>query len=203
MAQEPTPSFQQVVCHTPAVRTAFAVCPALRHWWRIILFLHGKPRDPQMAPSERMRCIADGFGFYAWLYRLLSIIFLVFAGLLALLQGIGSTEMSAYWWIASGMGSLYLWGVSGLGYHGTRAYRQALSQQTLSHSVTLLVSFMVMIVAFLSLFVATLSVVTQYQSWANSVLNLAALGALFVFGVGSYLIEIVYLVREANHSANA
>ncbi len=191
MAQQPTPSFQQVVCNAPAVRDAFADYPALRPWWSIILLLHGKPRNPQMAHEARVRCIADGFGFYAWLYRLLSMVFLALAGLLALLQGMGSTEVSAYWCGASALGSLYLWIVSGLGYYGARAYRQELPQ-----SVSLLVSFLVMIVAFLSLFVAALSVVAQQQGWVNSALNLASLGALFVFGVGSYLIEIIYLVAE-------
>ena len=59
-----------------------------------------------------------------------------------------------------------------------------------------MLAFMVMIVAFLSLFVAAASVVANHEAWLGAGPNLAATGALFVFGVGSYMIEILYLATE-------
>ncbi len=185
------PTFQQVVCSAPPVRAVFSDLPVIHRWWQIVLFLHGKPRDPLMSGAERVSCVAHGFRFYAWLYRVLATVFMALAGVLAALQGMGSDEVSAYWIGASCLGAIYLWIVSGLGYHGAEAYAQEQAQ-----SVALLVSFMVMIVAFLSLFVATLSVAANYLGWVGNGVNLMAIASLFVFGVGSYLIEIIYLTTE-------
>lgn len=184
-------TFQQVVCSAPTVRDAFAAHTPLKGWWRVILFLHGKPRDLQATDVERVRCISEGFRFYAWLYRVLGMVFLAVAGLLGALRGMGSDEVSAYWIGASVLGGIYLWIVSGLGYCGAAAYREGKTQ-----SIALLVSFMVMIVAFLSLLVAALSVAAHSLGWVGSGPNLLALSVLFVFGVGSYLIEIIYLTTQ-------
>ena len=189
MSEKTKPTFQQVVCSAPPVQDAFADLPVLNRWWQIVLFLHGKPRDPLVSGTDRVRCVAEGFRFYAWLYRVLAMIFMALTGLLAALQGMGSDGISAYWIGASCLGGIYLWIVSRLGYYGAAAYGQQQPQST-----SLLVSFMVMIVAFLSLFVAAVSVVAHHLGWVSSGLNLMAISALFVFGVGSYLIEIIYLV---------
>ena len=193
MTDKTKPAFQQVVCSAPPVRGAFASYPALSGWWQIVLLLHGKPRDPLMSGAERVNCVAGGFRFYAWLYRALAIIFMALAGILVALQCMGSDEVSAYWTGASCLGGIYLWVVSGLGYCGAESFRQEQRQ-----SVSLLVSFMVMIVAFLSLFVAALSVVVYHLGWVGKGLNLMAISTLFVFGIGSYLIEIIYLTTEGN-----
>lgn len=55
-----------------------------------------------------------------------------------------------------------------------------------------------MVVAFLSIFVAVVSVVAQQAAWLAIVPNLAAASVLFVFGVGSYMIEILYLTTAAS-----
>lgn len=191
MPDKTEPTFQQVVCSTSLVRDTFSSYPALRGWWQIILFLHGKPRNPQMNGAERIHCVANGFRFYAWLYRVLSLVFIGLAGAFIALRNMGSEEISTYWIGASALGAIYLWVVSGLGYYGAKAYGAGQSQ-----SSNLLVCFMVMIVAFLSLFVAALSVVTHYLSWVGNAWNLVSMAALFVFGVGSYMIEILYLTTQ-------
>src|SRR5438045_3311821 len=109
-------TFQQIVCSAPGVRDAFTSYPALSGWWQVVLFLHGKPRDPRLSDAERVRCVADVFRFYAWLYRVLAVIFVGLAGVLAALKGMGSDEVSAYWIGASCLGGIYLWIISGLGY---------------------------------------------------------------------------------------
>jgi hypothetical protein len=198
MPSEERPTFQQIVCGTGAVRTAFKSYPVLHAWWQLILFLHGKPRDILMTGEERVRRVADGFRFYAWLYRVLGLIFLGLAVILAILSAMDAEGVSSYWAGVSFLGGCYLWIVSGLGYRGARAYGGAQPQ-----SIPLLVSFMVMVVAFLSLFVAALSVIAHHHGWLANGVNITAISSLFVFGVGSYLIEIVYLVTEGYLSPSA
>ena len=192
MAEKTKLTFQQVVCSAPPVQDAFVGLPLLHRWWQIVLFLHGKPRDPLMSDADRVRCVANGFRFYAWLYRVLAVIFVALACVLGALQSMGSDEVSAYWIGASCLGAIYLWIVSGLGYCGAAGYGQQ------PRSVSLLVSFIVMIVAFLSLFVAALSIVAHHMGWIGSGVNLILISALFVFGVGSYLIEIIYLTTDCS-----
>lgn len=195
MPDKAKPTFQQVVCSAPLVRDVFTDLPVLHRWWQVILLLHGKPRDPLLSGADRVRCVAQGFRFYAWLYRVLAMVFMALTGLLAALQGMGSDEVSAYWVGASCLGAIYLWIVSGLGYYGAEVYRQEQPQ-----GISLLVSFMVMIVAFLSLFVAALSVAAHHLGWVANEINLISISALFLFGVGSYLIEIIYLTAQKQPS---
>ena len=96
-----------------------------------------------------------------------------------------------YWAGASLMGALFLWFASGLGFVGARSY--ALGRE--SGRVSLL-AFMVMIVAFLCAFVAGASVAAQHSSPLGAVPNLLGCAALFVLGVGSYFIEILYLATD-------
>jgi hypothetical protein len=153
--------------------------------------LHGKPVNPTLSPTERIKRIADGFKFYAWLYRFLSFIFLFLAPVLLALNVADNSIASAYWASASFLAGMYLWCVSGLGYAGAKVYGTDKVQGTAS-----LVAFMVMIVAFLSMFVAVASVVAQHSSWLAPLPNLVGTSTLFAFGVGSYMIEIMYLVTE-------
>jgi len=89
------------------------------------------------------------------------------------------------------MAAIYLWCVSGLGYAGAKAYRGSRTDGTAS-----LIAFMVMIVAFLSMFVAAASLVLHSSASLPTAPNLVGAGLLFVFGIGSYMIEIIYLAVE-------
>lgn len=186
MRNDNNPNFSQIVCSSESVQSAFADHRPLRFWWNLILRLHGKPVHSSISREEKIQRIADGFKFYAWLYRFLAVIFLLLAPAFVALHIV--VEISFYWAIASLMAAVYLWCVSSLGYTGATQYVQGQPQST-----GVLVAFMVMVVAFLSMFVAVVSVVAQHSAWLSPVPNLIAASALFVFGVGSYMIEILYL----------
>lgn len=183
--------FSTIICSSPHVKTAFSIHPPTRYWWNIILRLHGKPTDSHLSPQERVYCIAGGFRFYAWLYRLLAIIFLILAPALVALNVADNTNASTYWGMASFLAGIYLWNVSGLGYAGAKSYLQRQPQ-----SISTLASFMVMIVAFLSLFVAAVSVLAHQMEWVATWPNLLGATLLFIFGIGSYMIEVIYLVTQ-------
>ena len=186
------PSFSQLVCGGEPVQTAFTCHPPTRFWWRLILLLHGKPVGTSVTPKRRTEVVADGFRFYAALYRLVGLILLLVGGALGLVGNTGDAPGMGYWAGAAGLAGAYLWFVSGLGYSGARIYREGHAQ-----GASTLITFMVMIVAFLSLFVAVVSVAAQTSSELRILPNLAASAGLFVFGIGSYLIEIVYLATES------
>ena len=137
--------------------------------------------------------IAAGFRFYAWLYRFLSVVFLLLG---PMLWAANTSENNVNYWAASSvLAGIYLWFCSGLGFAGARDYADESARGTI-----ILLTFMVMIVAFLSAFVAVISAIAMQLNWLATAPNLAATGLLFVFGVGSYFIEIVYLASRATHA---
>jgi len=140
---------------------------------------------------EKTALVAQRFRFYAGLYQAISIVFLLLGLALVCLLLLEPATVSNYWIAGSFLAAAYLWGVSGLGYAGVRAYITGSRQSTAS-----LLAFMVMIVAFLSLFVAAISLETHHDAWLGTVPNLLVTTSLFAFGAVSYLIEIVYLTLE-------
>jgi hypothetical protein len=186
MRQDKNPNFSQLVCSTQPVQEAFALHRPTRLWWRLILLLHGKPVNVSLSAQERIARVADGFKFYASLYRFLAAIFLLLTPTFLALNALEKSTSWSYWAAASFLAFLYLWSVSGLGYVGANSYRTG-------QGTSALVAFMVMIVAFLSMFVAAVSVLAHQLSWVATAPNLLGAGILFVFGIGSYLIEIIYL----------
>lgn len=191
MPEPKTPNFSQIVCGASPVREAFLEHRPTRNWWRLILLLHGKPVQNSLSSSKITKRVADGFKFYAWLYRFLAVVFLLLAPVLFAFGAAGDKTSSTYFALCSLLAGLYLWSVSGLGYAGAKSYAANRDNGTTS-----LIAFMVMVVAFLSLFVAAISIVVQQNSWIPMLPNLAGAALLFVFGVGSYLIEIVYLATD-------
>ena len=182
-------NFSQIVSSSALVQTAFALHPTARLWWRAVLWLHGKPRDSLLPEAERIVLLARGFRYYASLYRGVGVLFLLLFPALLLVE--------TYSAIASLLAGLYLWIISGLGSKGADAYSRNIPQARAT-----LVSFFVMIVAFLSLFVSLLSRIAEEEALLPPSLNLLITGVLFVFGIGSYLIEIVFLVTHAPSVTN-
>ena len=190
MANE-KPTFSQLVCGAPDVRAAFESHRGAHWWWQLILHLHGKPVASTLSRAQETRQIAEGFRFYARLYRFLAVVFLLLGPLL-LATDVDENNVN-YWAASSLLAGVYLWFCSGLGFAGARDYADETAR-----GAVVLVAFMAMIVAFLSAFVAGVSVVAAQLNWLASAPNLAATSALFVVGVGSYFIEIVYLVSREN-----
>lgn len=181
-------TFSQLVCGAPVVRTAFESYAPMQLWWRLILILHGKPMKSSLSSQQETLQIAAGFRFYAQLYRLLAVIFLLLGPIL-IAADIGENNLN-YWAASSVLAGVYLWFVSGLGFCGARDYAVNPARGSV-----VLIAFMTMIVAFLSAFVAVVSVVAMQFNWLATTPNLAATGLLFVLGVGSYFIEIIYLAN--------
>ena len=179
------PTFSQIVCGTPGVRAAFESYQPARLWWQIVLRLHGKPVSSSLSRAQESRQIAAGFRFYAWLYRFLAVAFLLLVPTLWL------ANTGNYWAASSALAGVYLWFCSGLGFAGARDY----AEQSARGAVALL-AFMAMIVAFLSAFVAVISVAVAQSNALATAPNLAATALLFVVGIGSYFIEIVYLASR-------
>jgi len=185
--------FSQLICGASPVQTAFNGQGVLRLWWQVVLMLHGKPRDPRLPDMDRIECLADGFRFYAWLYRLLAVIFVSLSLVLAALKISLGESGTWYWCLASLLAAAYLWLVSGLGYAGAGAYRRGEG-----NSISALMAFMVMIIAFLSLFLSAASVAAYHFHWLTTGPNLAVAAGVFAFGIGSYFIEVLYLATEGN-----
>ena len=191
MMTDKKPTFSQFVCGAVPVRAAFDLYKPARLWWRLILMLHGKPMNSALASEQEDLIVAAGFRFYAWLYRFLSVVFLLLGP--TLLAVYSDENSMVYPSAISGLAGVYLWFVSGLGFAGARAY----AKNTKSGAVVL-IAFMTMMVAFLSAFIATISVLAAQLGWLATAPNLVATGLLFVFGIGSYFIEIVYLASREN-----
>lgn len=186
-----TNSFSRVVSGAEVVSNAFDSHKAARLWWRAILWLHGKPTAPTLNADARRQIVADGFRFYAWLYRSLGILFWMVGGALWS-TGVFETVCEASYWLgAATLSGGFLWFASGLGFGGAQALREQKGSGRL-----LLCVFMVAVIAFLSALTAVLSVVVQLQTEYNPILNLCLTSAVWAFGLGSYLIEILYLVVE-------
>lgn len=183
------PTFSQLVCGAPSVRAAFESHQPTHLWWQLILMLHGKPTNSSLSPQQENGEIAKGFRFYAWLYRFLAVVFLLLG---PTLWATSISENNINYWVTSSvLAGIYLWFCSGLGFAGARDYAKDTARGAI-----ILIAFMTMIVAFLSAFVAVVSAVAAQSNWLPTAPNLAATGLLFVFGIGSYFIEIVYLASR-------
>lgn len=185
--------FSHIMCNAATVREAFPAPKTTKNWWHCILLLHGKPVDINCSPAERIACIADGFKFYAHLYRFLSILFFFLAPILYFSYRGTDPDTALYAALADFAAGTYLWSITSLGYAGAQAYRQQKRGARTS-----LLAFMVMIVAFLSAFVAAISIVAQQREILTVWTNILSCSALFILGIGSYFIEIVYLATEAS-----
>jgi hypothetical protein len=185
--------FSDLVCGALPVQAAFDGQRGFCLWWRVVLMLHGKPRDTNLPEADRLNCIANGFRFYAWLYRMLAVIFLSLTLALGALKISLAESGTWYWCVTSLLVAIYLWLVSGLGYAGARSYRRGEGG-----SISALIGFMVMVIAFLSLFLSAASVAAYHSHWLPTGPNLAIVSLVFAFGVGSYFIEIFYLATEGN-----
>lgn len=191
-----TPSFSRIVCGCEPLQSAFdSLSFAVKLWWRIVLWLHGKPTAPQLSDEERTQIVADGFRFYAALYRFLS---LLFFGVSALLwfSGILETARDAIYWTGAGvLSGAFLWIASGVGFAGAKMFRQ----NDVSGRLTL-TAFLVSIIAWLSAFSVALSIEAQAQNIGSVWLNLGAISVVWAFGVGSYFLEVLYLVAQTPQS---
>jgi hypothetical protein len=186
--------FASVVRSPGHVRAAFASQRfLLRVWWGLVLGLHGRAVRSSMTPEEERACIADGFHFYGTLYRLVALtLMIVFLGAVA--AGITGFYGQALLACAAG----YLWITANLATDGARLYRARAAEGR-----PLLVTFLFFVTAFLVGFVATASVVTHQHGLLPDPMNVLLFALFLAFGIGSYVIELLFLLGPTATGATA
>ncbi len=158
-------------------------------WWKLVLGLHGRPvrNLTPMALEEERGCIADGFHFYGILYRLVALmLFVAFLG--AMVFGV----TGFYGLGILGGSAAYLWITANLAIDGARLYRAGIPQGR-----ALLVEFLFFVAAFLTGFIAMAGAVAHQHGLLPDAVNVLFLASFLVVGVGSYVIELVFLVGPA------
>ncbi|EEF58660.1 hypothetical protein [Pedosphaera parvula] len=175
--------FANVVCASPEVRTAFRARGIMELWWKGLLALHQKPNLLKINRSEERSIIAAGFRFYASLYQYLGLIFLTLS-----MVNLSVAFVAGYWTLLGILTSVYLWLAGSIARSGARDFEVG----TLSGTISL-VCFLFMIAMFLAAFVIAASIAFHCQQSLPTFLNLFLTTLLFVFGIGSYALELVYL----------
>jgi hypothetical protein len=177
-------NFAEIIRSNRAVRGAFDKVTTHRWWWKGILALHGKPHRDDLTPDERKQILSNGFRFYARLYTLLALVMAVLSALLFLFP---ITE-GFYWPGIAMFASVYLGASSVLAFKGARRYLH----DTTACSALLIV-FFVAVIGFLMFFCGALWIIINQHQPQLGVASLILLVLFVMFGVGSYLIEILYL----------
>lgn len=191
-------AFSREVCGSAVVREAFAgYGPVVRFWWRCVLWLHGKP-EPGAALSEAQRnaVVADGFAYYARLYRLLGVMLLMVGGALTSAHLATGVPGTLYWPLAAAGGALLLLGAAQVGQRAAAGYRERPAEATVYLAV-----FLVLLMTLLTGLLAAMSVALRGS--APAAVNVFTLAALFAFGVGSYAIELLYVIGTLSFSRSS
>jgi hypothetical protein len=181
--------FSHLLCGNESVRSAFDGTGPIAAWWRVVLRLHGKPAVPSLTDAERVRCIAAGFRFYAGLYGFLGVVLLLAGGMLSYIGWLSSAAPFGYATLGAWSGGALLLVVARFGAGAADLFRRGnrLGQVQL-------VVFVVMLTAFLSLLLGGLSAAVHLLALLSPVTNLTLCAALFTLGIGSYFVELVYLL---------
>lgn len=177
-------NFAEIVRSPKPVRIAFEHIPALGIWWRIVLALHGKPVQSTISPENKLKILIQGFRFYGYLYFGLGLVMACISVLLFMYD-----IFSLYWAALAAFSSIYLVASAQLAFKGAKlfAYHYA-------HGAVLLVCFFISITIFLSAFGAVASSTAYHQEYTSSLVNLSLYVLFVLFGIGSYFIEVVYLL---------
>ena len=179
--------FAAVVRSTAAVRNAFEGHRVLAWWWEKVLALHGRPVPTNLSVQDRSQCIADGFRFYGWLYRVLAVVF----GMAAILCWVGNISDS-FWITTLITSAIYLWTTAGLAFSGAMQFHNSAGER-----IWQLVAFLFFITLFLASAVTAFSMQMRFAGWLPDALNFAFTVGIMALGVGSYLVELAVLVTRA------
>lgn len=184
--------FAAIIRSHPAVRASFRDHGPIRLWWRIILALHGKPVQLSLSSERQAGLVARGFEVYGWIFRALAVTAGVALVVLCLLPT--EIEPGTFALLIAGAvpGSIGFWVASGLLFTGARAYRVARSD-----AVPALVLGLVMIILLLCLTSIAAGAVVHSSDVAPLWLNAGVLVGSIVFGVGSYVLELNYVLVTA------
>ena len=181
---QPVLRFAEIIRSSRSVRAAFDKAPAYRWWWRAILVLHGKPCRDDLSTADRGRILSRGFRFYAMLYILLALIMVAVSVFLVAFK---VTE-GFYWPGMALFAGIYMGGSSGLAFKGARLYPTDTRDAS-----GLLVVFFVAVIGFLMAFGGALSVLLNQHHPISGIVAVPLLVVFVLFGVGSYILELLYL----------
>lgn len=190
--------FAALIRSHPDVRAAFAGCGPLRIWWRVILALHGRPEVSTASPEAQAQVIAGGFAVYAWIFcGLGGVLALAIAGL-ALVPGVIGSRTFAAALVGGVTASIELWIAAGLLAAGARRLRT-------SHGDAgpRLVLGLILVMLFLSVALVAASVAVHAYTDVPVWMNMAALAVLLGLGVGSYGLELRYVIVALRGSPQA
>ena len=181
-------AFRHVVVSPNAVRSAFAETRMTRWWWAAVLRLHGKPTAADVSIESARVCVAAGFRFYAWLYGVVGLA--VAASSVAI--GLNFESASLYWISLSVAIGMLLVASSRVAWAGAEAYRRHPAG-----AVPILMLFLAMVAVCLTFGLAAMSFAANDLQLVGAVTNVAALAGLVIVGIGSYAVEMAYLLHVA------
>lgn len=186
-----TLSFQKVLISSPEIMEFRLPGKLLNLWWRIVLLLHGKPDLNNLPVCENNLVLSNGFRFYAMLYRSLAfIILLVGIGLIYLGKGMKEPEWGACGAIALSF-ACYLFVVVVLGDAGANSWENG----DYKTAIPWLILFFTALIAFLSVAVFFIAVIIYHYDNSQLISCYISCILLYLFGIGSYVIELVYIAR--------
>jgi hypothetical protein len=187
-------SFAKIIRSDQRVRRALADYPVARVWWRWILRLHGKPENVELSAEAQAVLIAKGFEAYAWLFRGLSIFFAIAAFVGYFLRDVLGPDLAQGTALGGVVLGALLWVASAMIFSGAKAYRNRVR----SGSV-ILVMGLTIVVALLVAMLLGAGAIVQCLHLAPAWLNGVVVAALLTFGVGSYGLELTYLLVLLAH----
>ncbi len=175
--------FAALVRSPKGVRNAFINHSLMHWWWKIVLGLHGKPVLAAMDLPQQRQILSAGFRFYGWIYRIL-------AGALALFGLIQAAAGHVLSPSLCFLGAIYLWIVCGLAFRGSIEL-----ETSRTGAVQQWVPFLFGVAAFLMAFCGAIGVRLLDLEVIAPGLALAMMASFALFGAGSYMIELIYLLR--------
>lgn len=169
--------FSKILGSASSVRECFQDIPGGQLWWWIVLALHGKLVG---ATTERhAEALQNGLRFYVALYRFLAVCLALSGVALGFCLG----------W---GFGALALLTTAGVLVPVT-----SLGSRAAKDPARFAVLFFAALMAYLSLLLGGATVAAGLQFSTLPVPILITSVIVFLFGIGSYEIELVYFLRES------
>ena len=176
--------FAEIVRSSPHVRQAFAELPAVNLWWRCVLALHGKPVDGVLDTRQTAAVLAQGFRFYGRIYSGLAAVLAMAAWWVLAAE----VPQAGFWASVLGASSLYLLAACRLAFFAARRF----VSETIKSSAVLLV-FFIAVMIFAACFTGGVMVFAREVLGGYSLWSVIVAGAVLLLGVGSYILEILFL----------
>jgi len=181
--------FAEIIRSSRTLQTTFEDISSFDMWWRIVLVLHGKPVAKSTSEEEKLQILVKGFQFYGYLYLGLGLCLLCVFSLFSYYEAFPST----YWAMLSAFFAVYLIASSQLAFKGATLFAHRHPR-----GAVMLVCFFVSIIVFLATFGALASATAYHNQYITDVPNVVLYVIFVLFGIGSYFIELIYLLWHSS-----